>query len=104
MSPKSRKKFKNSVQKKQVGQTRPAAVAQPGGAAPQQATIISATPAAPKIVQETLRVAPARPARAPLPTTRASSIRTEFVGIEMRNIGILAVLMLVILFVLARVI
>ena len=112
MPGKSRKKGKYTLQnKKQGGQTRPATVDQPSSVDEQpqaaranQTPIISTPQSSPKIVQESPRVAATRPVRSAILTTRASSIRTEFVGKELRSIAILAVLMFILIFVLARVI
>ena len=105
MPGKPHRKGKYSVQsKKQGGPTRPAAVVpQPVTAQVHQASTISSPQASPKVVQDSPRVAPARPARGVATMAKPSGIRYEFVGKELRTIGVLAGVMLILLVVLARV-
>ncbi|MEK7354152.1 MAG: hypothetical protein AABZ77_06580 [Chloroflexota bacterium] len=108
MPGKSRRKGKYSIQgKKQGGPARPAAVAQSfdGRTQVHQATAISSPSATPNVVPASPRVVPARPARgaAHVQMDKPVAIRFAFVTKELRTIGILAGLMLIILVVLARV-
>ena len=104
MPGKSRRKGKYSIQsKKQGGPARPAAVVQQPVTQVHQATTISSPPASPKVVLDSPRVVPARPSRGAAPMAKLTGIRYEFVRVELRTIGILAGLMLILLVVLARV-
>ena len=106
MPGKSRRKGKYSIQgKKQGGPARPAAVAQSfdGRTQVHQATAISSPSATPNVVPASPRVVPARPARGAAQMAKPTGIRYDFVTKELRTIGILAGLMLIILVVLARV-
>lgn len=107
MPGKSRRKGKYSLQsKKQGGPARPAAVAQqPVSAQVHQATANSSPSATPNVAPASPRVVPARPARgaAHVQMDKPVAIRFAFVTKELRTIGILAGLMLIILVVLARV-
>ncbi|GEM_PF-2818954 len=105
MPGKSRRKGKYSIQsKKQNGPAGPAeAVESSDGRTQVHQATISSPPASPKAVSDSSRVVPARPARGSAPMARPTGIRYEFVGIELRTIGILAGLMLILLVVLARV-
>lgn len=104
MPGKSRRKGKYSVQNKKQGVPAQAkAVVSPSSPAQvHQATTTSSPQASPRVGSTPPRAIPSSSARGGVPLTKASSIRTEFVGIELRNIGILAALMLILLFVLAR--
>ena len=104
MPGKSRRKKYSIQPKKQAAPAQAKAVVQPSSP-PQvhQATTTSNPQASPRVVPASPRAIPSSSARGAAPMTKASSIRTEFVGIELRNIGILAALMLILLFVLAKV-
>ena len=108
MPGKSRRKGKYSVQnKKQGAPARPAGVQQPAaakvlGTAPVSSLPTSSIsmPASPRVVPDSPRV---RPARGTAQMAKPTGIRYEFVSKELRTIGILAGLMLILLVVVARV-
>ena len=95
---KSRRKGKYSIQsKKQGGSVRPNLVVQQ----PLDGQLRETTPIA--TAQAATRVAPARPARPTEQLAKPAAIRYTFMATELRTIGILAGLMLILLVVLARV-
>ena len=98
MPGKSGRKGKYSVQnKKQGGPVQPKAVVQqPLAAQVNKTTPIASVPASPRLIQ-------ARPAREAAQMAKPTGIRYAFVTTELRTIGILAGLMLILLVVLARV-
>jgi hypothetical protein len=93
-----RKKGKYSIQsKKQSGSVRPnPVVQQPLAAKVNETTPIASVPAPSRVV-------PARPARGAAQMAKPMTVRNAFVATELRTIGILAGLMLILLVVLARV-
>ena len=105
MPGKSRRKGKYSIQnKKQGGSVRPAAVVQPPLAGKVRETNpISNMATPPHVVPASPRVAPARPARGAEQMAKPTGVRYAFVATELRTIGILAGLVLILLVVLARV-
>ena len=105
MPGKSRRKGKYSIQnKKQVGQSRAnPVVKQPSAAQVNPTSPISNMAEPPRVAPVSPRVAPARPARGAEQMAKPTGIRYAFVATELRTIGILAGLMLILLVVLARV-
>ena len=105
MPGKSRRKGKYSIQnKKQVGQSRANPVAQQPSAGQAHETAPISNVAAPRVAPVSPRVAPARPARGAEQMAKPTGLRYTLVATELRTIGILAGLMLILLVVLARVI
>ena len=106
MPGKSRRKGKYSIQnKKQVGQSRANPVAQqPSAGQARETSPISNVAAPPRVAPASPRVASARPARGAEQMAKPTGLRYTLVATELRTIGILAGLMLILLVVLARVI
>ena len=104
MPGKSRRKGKYSIQnKKQGGSARPAVDKQPMAAGILETTPTVSRTVSPSVASASPRVAPARPARGAEQMAKPTGVRYAFVATELRTIGILAGLVLILLVVLARV-
>jgi len=99
-----RKRGKYSIQsKRQGGLARPNIVQQPTAAKVLETTPISSESASPRVVPASPRVVPAPKTRVSATMMKSAAIRYSHVPTELRTIGILAGLMLILLIVLARV-